>query len=198
MKSYTKILCLCLAITVAGCSKESQPLWDQIKTLGQEKTTLKLRVEELEQQNKDMSERIDSLSAIDADKRVEGFAAVGRIELGKRSGLFDKDGDGTKEKLVAYVRPFDETGDTVKAAGSVEIQLWDLNKDDDQAFLGQWRVEPAELKKIWFATLITINYRLTFDVSEIVEEFKEPLTVKVTFTDYLTGKVFKEQKVIKP
>jgi len=26
---------------------------------------------------------------------------------------------------------------------------------------------------------------------------EEPLTVKVTFTDYMTGKVFKEQKVIK-
>ncbi|GAI66166.1 unnamed protein product, partial [marine sediment metagenome] len=31
-----------------------------------------------------------------------------------------------------------------------------------------------------------------------IDEFEEPLTVKVTFTDYLAGKVFTEQKVIKP
>jgi hypothetical protein len=63
--------------------------------------------------------------------------------------------------------------------------------------LGQWKVETDELKKVWFKTLVTINYRLTFDVADIVETLEEPLTVKVTFTDYLTGKVFNEQKVIK-
>ena len=51
---------------------------------------------------------------------------------------------------------------------------------------------------MWFATLITINYRLVFDVPETVENLDVPLTVKVTFTDYLTGKIFKAQKVIKP
>ncbi|GAH67953.1 unnamed protein product, partial [marine sediment metagenome] len=55
-----------------------------------------------------------------------------------------------------------------------------------------------ELKKLWFATLITINYRLTFDVADKITGDEEALTVKVTFTDYLTGKVFTEQKVIKP
>jgi hypothetical protein len=83
-------------------------------------------------------------------------------------------------------------------AGSVDVQLWDLNKKGSEALLGQWQVKRSELKKLWFATLITINYRLTFDVGDKVEKFDEPLTVKVTFTDYLTGKVFKEQKVIKP
>jgi len=79
----------------------------------------------------------------------------------------------------------------------VDVQLWDLNKTNGQALLGQWKVEPDELKKLWFATLVTINYRLTFDVTDIVESLEEQLTVKVTFTDYMTGKVFKEQKVIK-
>jgi hypothetical protein len=79
----------------------------------------------------------------------------------------------------------------------VDVQLWDLNKTNGQAMLRQWKVEASELKDLWFATLITINYRLTFDVTDIVENLEEPLTVKVNFTDYLTGKVFKEQKVIK-
>jgi hypothetical protein len=63
--------------------------------------------------------------------------------------------------------------------------------------LGQWKVEPDELKKLWFETLVSIYYRLTFDAVDIVDNLKEPPTVKVTFTDYLTGKVFTEQKVIK-
>ena len=63
--------------------------------------------------------------------------------------------------------------------------------------LGQWKIEPDELKKLWFETLVSIYYRLTFNVADIIDNLKEPLTVKVTFTDYLTGKVFTEQKAIK-
>ena len=39
---------------------------------------------------------------------------------------------------------------------------------------------------------------MTFDVGDVVDKFESPLTVKMTLTDYMTGKVFKEQKVIKP
>ena len=80
----------------------------------------------------------------------------------------------------------------------MNVELWELNKDAAQALLGRWRVEPAELKKLWSATMLTINYRLSFDVADKIDRFEEPLIVKVTFTDYLTGKVFKEQKIIKP
>ena len=46
--------------------------------------------------------------------------------------------------------------------------------------------------------MVKVNYRLTFDITDKVTSFDEPLTVKVTFTDYLSGKVFKKQKVINP
>ncbi len=64
--------------------------------------------------------------------------------------------------------------------------------------LAKWHVKPDELKKLWFDTVLTSNYRLAFDVNDIVKSFDKPLTVKVTFTDYLSGKVFEEQKIIKP
>jgi hypothetical protein len=37
-----------------------------------------------------------------------------------------------------------------------------------------------------------------FDIADKVDDFTEPFTVKVTFTDYLTGKIFNEQRAIKP
>ena len=80
----------------------------------------------------------------------------------------------------------------------MDVQLWDLNKDNGQALLSQWQVKPDELKELWFASIVSVNYRLTFDIADKITEFEEPLTVKVTFTDYLTGKVFKDQRVIKP
>jgi len=68
----------------------------------------------------------------------------------------------------------------------------------DSAMLGQWTVGDEELKGLWYATMMKINYRLTFDIAGVVKDFSQPLTVKVTFTDYLSGRTFSEQHVIKP
>ena len=116
----------------------------------------------------------------------------------ERAMRYDKDEDGKKEKLIVYIQPIDKQGDIIKVLGSVDVELWDLNKDAGQAKLGRWHVGLDELKKNWFTTLIGGNYRLMFDITDKVTDFTEPLTVKVTFTDYLTGRVFKEQRVIKP
>jgi hypothetical protein len=139
------------------------------------------------------------LSGLPEEVKGDNLYRLEIIKIGKYTGFFDKDDDDTKEKLIVYIQPIDEEGDIIKATGAVDVQLWDLDSSEvNQALLGEWHVEPVELKKLWFATLVTINYRLTFDIADKVQSFDEPLTVKVTFTDYLSGKVFKEQKVIKP
>ena len=97
-----------------------------------------------------------------------------------------------------YMRPYDKDGDGIKATGSMNVQLWDLNKPEEESLLSEWDVPPDELKKMWFKTVLAVNYRLTFDVSDKVESFDEALTAKVAFTDYLTGRVFKAQRVIEP
>ena len=87
----------------------------------------------------------------------------------------------------------------IKAAADIEVELWDLSKTDGSALLAKWPpVKPDELKKLWFDSMLKVNYRLTFDITDKVKSVDEPLTVKVTYTDYLSGKVFKKQKVINP
>ncbi len=186
-------------ILVTGCASPNgkESLAGQIEQLTQEKTQLQKQIEQSEIENKQLKQQVQVLSGLPEDVKLENLNRLENVKIGRYTGFFDKDKDGKKEKLIVYIQPADEQGDTIKAVGAVDVQLWDLNKTDGEALLGQWKVEPAELKKLWFATLVTINYRLTFDVTDIVESLKEPFTVKVTFTDYLTGKVFKEQKVIK-
>jgi cell division protein FtsB len=190
---------LIFLLLVTGCAtpndKESPAV--KIERLTQENTQLREQIEQSNTENKQLKDQIQVLSGLPKNVRLENFNRLERIEIGRYTGFFDKDNDGKKEKLIVYIQPVDEQGDTIKVTGTVDVQLWDLNKTNGQAMLGQWKVEPDELKKLWFATIITINYRLTFDVTNIVESLEEPLTVKVTFTDYMTGKVFKEQKVIK-
>jgi len=193
------LMCFALYFLVTGCAnpEKKEPLTAKIEQLEQENTQLQDQVEKCTSDNKDLKDRIQVLSGLPEDVRLENLNRLENIKIGRHTGFFDKDDDGRKEKLIVYVLPSDAQGDAIKATGTVEVQLWDLNRTNNQALLGQWKVEPDKLKKLWFETLISIYYRLTFDVAGIVGNLEEPLTVRVTFTDYLTGKVFHEQKEIK-
>jgi outer membrane murein-binding lipoprotein Lpp len=192
--------CISIFLTLAaGCASpdEKESISVQIEQLMQEKTELQKQIEQSEEDNKQLKQQIQVLSGLPENVKLENINLLKNIKIGRYTGFFDKDKDGKKEKLIVYIQPFDEQGDAIKAVGTVEVQLWDLNKTDQEALLGEWKVETSELKDLWFATMLSINYRLIFDVADIIKNLEEPSTVKITFTDYMTGKVFKEQKVIK-
>ncbi|MHC4911820.1 MAG: hypothetical protein ACYTE5_02305 [Planctomycetota bacterium] len=193
-----QVLAGCLLVFVVGCeSGNKSPVAEQLDTLRAESAQLAYELERAKSRNEQLEGQIKVLSGLPEDK-LEGLYEVQAVKVTRYTNLYDKDKDGKYEKLIVYIQPIDEEGDVVKATGAVDVQLWNLNRQEDEALLGSWRIGPEELKELWFATIITINYRLTFDVADKIEEYKEPLTVKVTFTDYLTGKVFQEQRVIKP
>ena len=194
------VLAGCLLAIAAGCDNGGTrgELLEELDKLRLEKTQLTHRLEQSGKEAKQLKKQVQVLSSLSSEVRLENLCNLQRIKIHRYTNIYDNDKDGKKEKLIVYIQPIDEEGDIVKASGAVDVQLWDLSKKSGEAMLGQWRVEPDELKKLWFATLITINYRLTFDIADKPDQFEEPLIVKVTFTDYLSGKVFKEQKVIKP
>ncbi len=183
---------------VLGCDRGSEKnLFDQAKLLAEEKTELKLQVEKLQGDNEELTKRVETLSALGREVRLEVLGRLESIEISGRSGLYDKDKNGTKETLVVYVRTIDDAGDAIKAVGSVEVQLWDLEAQDN-ARLAQWQIKPEELKRLWSSTVMTSYFRLTFDVSELLQDNEKELTVKVTFTDYITGNILRKQRVIQP
>lgn len=187
---------------VLGCQNADKEalLTVQIEQLTQEKAQLQEQVDQSESENEKLKEQVQVLSGLPEDVKLENLYSLQKIKIGRYTGFFDKDKDkdGTREKLIVYVQPVDEDGDAIKATGAVNVQLWDLDRADGEALLGEWDVKPGELKEMWFKTLLTVNYRLMFGAPETVENLDEQLTVKVTFTDYLSGKIFKEQKIIKP
>lgn len=194
------ILVVLVVLIITGCenSNSKSPFIDEINALKQEKTQLREQIEESQKEVEQLKEQVQVLSGLPGEKKAENLYNVQKIKVTRYTNLYDRDEDGRYEKLIVYLQPIDEEGDVVKATGSVDVQLWDLNKEADKALLGEWHVGAEELKKLWFSTIVTTNYRMTYDVSEIISEYKEALTVKVTFTDYVTGKVFKEQREIRP
>lgn len=201
MTSSILLFAFCFLIFfVVGCQQadEGPDLALQVEKLTQETAQLQEEIDQSKSENKQLKEQLEILSGLPEDVRLENMYSLERIKLGRLSGFFDKDDDDKIETLIVYVTPYDKDGDGIKATGSMNVQLWNLNKSKDEALLAEWDVPPGELKKIWFKTILAVNYRLTFDVSDTVESFDEPLTAKVTFTDYLSGKVFKDQRVIEP
>lgn len=200
--SYTlyPVLAACLLAFAAGCetADSKTALADRFNSLKLEKAELTRQLQQAETENKQLKKQLQVISGLPADK-LENLYHLQKVKIHRYTNLYDKDKDGQYEKLIVYIQPIDKTGDIVKATGAVDVQLWNLNSPQaNQTLLGQWHIKPDELKKLWFATIVTINYRLTFDVADKIAGLEEPLTLKVTFTDYLTGRVFKEQKVIKP
>jgi hypothetical protein len=185
---------------LAGCSGPDKelPLIDQIAALKDKNAELTEQIRADEAEKAKLEKRIEVLSGLPADVKGEKLYAVEQVKIKKLTNLYDKDEDGKKEKLIVYLQPTDREGDVFKAPGAVDVELWNLEGEEKNAKLGDWQVKAEELRKLWFSAIMGANYRLTFDVAGKIKDEAEPLTVKVAFTDLLTGKIFKEQHMIKP
>lgn len=200
MREYALLFLMSLLI-IAGCGPDNHVKLLESKNAQLEKENRRLQkdIEAAKAESSQLANQIKSLAELSPEVRVESLYELESVKLTKYTNFYDRDKNGTKEKLIVYLQPIDSQGDIIKASGAVEVELWDLNKADDKgALLAKWQVGPEELKKMWFATVVTANYRLVFDITNTVKSFDKPLTVKMTFTDYVSGKVFTEQHVIKP
>lgn len=186
---------------MAGCEDAESAAskdWDQNKLLRQQKSDLEAQVEKLQVKNQQLQEQVVVLSNLPSDGNdIDELYGLKKLEIARRTGLYDKNNDGTKEKLIVYLRPVDGDGDAVKAAGNVRVELWDLNQKPQKALLAKWSVGPAQLKELWLSGVLTHYYRLSLDLEKQVDDRKE-LTVKVNFTDHITGQVLEAQKAIMP
>jgi hypothetical protein len=201
-------LCLCdfaplfliLVLSLSfGCNsgKEVSNLKLKIVSLTDENTKLTSQVEQLNSENEQLKKQNSVLQSLPDSAKGVNLYNLENVKINNYSGLFDENKDNKLDTLIVRLQPVDNFGDVIKAAGNVEVELWNLNKPENQAQIGKWQTSSDELKKTWNSTLVT-NYRLSFDISGKIDKLTEPLTLKVTFTDFLTGKTFYAQKVIEP
>ena len=183
-------LCLCGIIVCAGC-QEKQKAESTTETKAPAKSNAKLSDEVAQ-----LTKQLEGLMGINKEARTSALSTLTAVELLSKSGLYTNDTTKKKDKLVVYLKPIDDMGDVTKAAGEVNVELWDLNAKPENAMLAQWKVTPEELKKKWTSSLMSTHYKLDFDAGDKLAGKEKELTLKTQFTDYLTGKVFKSQLVI--
>ncbi len=187
-------------VLLSGCgigSERKTACEIQLERVERENTDLAEQLERSKTENVQLAEQIESLAALGPDRPLDLFRLT-KVRITKYTNFYDKDDDGKREKLIVYLQPIDTAGDVVKAAGAVDVQLWNLENPSGQALLGEWHIDPNDMHAQWVQAMISSSYRLTFDIPASPEVLAEPLTVKVTFTDYLTGGIFHAQEAIDP
>ena len=97
--------------------------------------------------------------------------------------------------LKIYVAPTDARGEPIKAAGAFAVDVFDLAIGEN-ARVGHWDFPLDQADKNWFGKLTQYGYILPVPWQGQRPQHDE-LTVRVTFTDALTGRQFTEQKVVK-
>ncbi len=184
------------ALLASGCRDNTKARLQEKEKLINQQTSLKMQLAQAKEQNAQLRDQVAALSAIENKEKLNCVSTLEKIDLTNRTGFYDTDHDSKTESLVVYIRPVDETGDIIKAPGSLNIQLWNLHKDPQQALLKQWTLNPDQLKQKWAQTFLTNYYHLKFDITTLNLKPHQQFTLKAVFTDYLTGKVLTAQTPI--
>jgi len=190
------VICTMLSFT-AGCETSNLrvAIASEVVELKQQNRQCEDKLKKSQAQVEELKKQVATLSELKSGLKLESIYNLQSVKITRYTGLYENEA-GKKERLIVYIQPIDDDGDIIKAAGAVDVQLWDLNRTE-KPLLAQWHIAPAELKKMWVATIISINYRLPFDVGDKIADVKGDLTVKVTFTDHIFGKVFTAEYVVK-
>ena len=130
-------------------------------------------------------------------ERLDRLFTVNGIKLARLTGGSDLDparpGD---EGLKAYVALVDQTGDELKSSGSFVVEAFDLSSGPGGLRVGRWEFPVEQSQANWHSFLTRYEYVLTCPWQEVVPRNPE-LTLKVIFTDELTGRQFTAQQAVK-
>ncbi|MDP6634408.1 MAG: hypothetical protein QGG42_05890 [Phycisphaerae bacterium] len=139
--------------------------------------------------------QIDTLVGIGPD-RLKKLYDVKSLKLGQYTGGADLDGQSGDDGVKVFLRPVDAKGDTIKAAGSVTIQLYDLALPADKTLIGEYKWDVDEVAKAFASGFMAYHYTFTCPWKSGPPK-NAGITVRVEFVDYLTGKTLSTQKVCK-
>ncbi len=93
--------------------------------------------------------------------------------------------------LEVHAAPQDDTSDSIKAAGAFSIDAFDLARPGENR-VGHWEFSASETHALWLTGAFTYEYALPCVIERLPERGK--LTIRVSFTDSLTGRTFDAEK----
>jgi hypothetical protein len=184
------------ALIITGCGKpnqanivlrkEDQKQQAQIARLQHQLAADQTMIAGLQNRNP----HIPSLPPEELDK----LFTVHAIKFGRLTGPYTPDGSNMAAGLKIYIMPVDQSDQALKAAGSFEIEAFDLSAP--QSRIGRWSFNLEEAKKYWYGYFLLDYYYVLPCPWQAVPRHAD-LTVRVTFVDELTKIPFAAQREVK-
>lgn len=122
-----------------------------------------------------------------------GMSPVRSLALGRQTGGLNDGSCSGDDSLQVQVEPRDPDGHAVKVAGSLIVQLMEIDKQGLKKPLSTWEVGPDQLRRSWKSGLLSSGYVLTFPWK--VWPTTEKLRVVAHFKP-VDGRVFEAEKDI--
>ncbi|MCE5279133.1 MAG: hypothetical protein LLG03_14025 [Planctomycetaceae bacterium] len=174
----------------AAATSDANALAKQVSQLEAQNRKLK---DDIAQQNK----QIDTLQGLGGPSRLEKIYHVNSIELSRYTGGVDDDKKPGDDAVDVFVAPLDQQRDKIKAAGSMTVEIYDLAQPAAENLVGRYAWNADELAKHWKSGLMANFYRVRCPLPKDRPLKHADLTIRVTFTDFLTGKQFAAQSTAK-
>ena len=184
-----------MAALMPGCNGSKTPAKETLITLEQENARLQRKIIDQEKQIEQLQTQIANLRGLPIEEMAQ-LIQVTRIEFGRFTRALDRDEDGFDDGIIVYLHTLDHEGDRIKSAGTVQLELWDLTETQGNQKLGQWLYDKTELGDYWLYGPLTYHFKFELDWPEPMQPGNKNLTLKLTFSDTLTGKVFELQQLI--
>ena len=180
-----------VALFLAGCSSPNKPnieLRKKNQDLRDEVSQLQRDVDQLRSQLRVAEQQAPTVESLPQDRLDTLFTAAG-VKFGRLTGR-EEDNSG----LLVFAQPTDGRGDNLKAAGGFVVEAFDLSAQDTR--IGRWEFPLDGIKNRWQAGSLFAGFRLECPWEGEPVGQDKPLTIKLTFTDGLTGRVFTAQQKV--
>lgn len=185
---------LALCLLTAGCEDQVR-LRQNLKTALEENEKLKTENQGLQSEVNQQAKTIETLRGLGGEERLKNLYVVKTIKLGNYTGGFNLDSRDGDEGIKVYVEPIDQYGNVIKAPAEVKIQLFDLAEPAEKNLLGEYKWTVEQVGKEWSGGFGAYHYSFFCRWKDDIPPNHDQITVRVEFTDYLTGEVFEAQKL---
>jgi hypothetical protein len=189
----TLIASITLTAALAGCEADNDmQLRREIQQLEEAVKDRDQRISSLQNQLREMNTRLQVARGI-SDDDLQYLFTPQRLTIMPLSGGEDYDEQPGHDGITVYLQPTDEVGDVLKVAGSIRVELFDLALDDGKSLVGRVEVPISEAGDYWFGDLWTYHYTIKVPWLEDNPPKSKEITIRATFTDYLSQRVMVAQ-----
>jgi hypothetical protein len=189
------LVLLCL---VAACNTVPGPKYQDAERRalqGDERIAqLEAEIGQLDERIQDLKTQAQALSGYDEQARRDQLVVPVRIAFERMSGGYDDDGTPGDDGLMLYIQPIDRDGHVIKAAGTLDVRLFDLSNPPNAIEITRYHFDPENARKLWYGRLMTNHFTVKCPWPPDGPPKHKTVTARAVFTDLLTGESFEAQQ----